>query len=179
MTTKITGRLAVLCFTTLLSLCPGLAANAQRVNNQEDFNLYCSKEAQYYNVQSSDCDRYIQENMSLNGTNSLTQYQQQQDQQSWVDRGASLLEDAKDAFADEKFGKAISLLKSASEAFANGGDYQDSRVANRYAIALNTVCRHDRHALRKEGLDGLLFGTSGYGAVNMISHMFAHRRACH
>lgn len=47
-------------FTTLLSILPISLAHAQMISNNEDFKLYCSKEAYYFQAQSPDCDNYIQ-----------------------------------------------------------------------------------------------------------------------
>lgn len=64
--TEFTKRLAITFFTSLFTTCPTLMTYAQQISSYEDFKLYCSREAQYYGVQSPDCDRYIQETRGAN-----------------------------------------------------------------------------------------------------------------
>ena len=44
--------------TAIFSICPGLVAQAQEINSVEDYQLYCSSAAYYYDVESSECEKY-------------------------------------------------------------------------------------------------------------------------
>ena len=44
--------------TTIFSICPGLVAQAQEINSVEDYQLYCSSAAYYYDVESPECEKY-------------------------------------------------------------------------------------------------------------------------
>ena len=53
---KLDAKITVL--TTIFSICPGLLAQAQEINSVEDYQLYCSSAAYYYDVQSPECEKY-------------------------------------------------------------------------------------------------------------------------
>ena len=42
----------ITALTTIFSICPGLVAQAQEINSVEDYQLYCSSAAYYYDVES-------------------------------------------------------------------------------------------------------------------------------
>ena len=44
--------------TAIFSICPGLIAQAQEINSVEDYQLYCSSAAYYYDVESPECEKY-------------------------------------------------------------------------------------------------------------------------
>jgi len=52
------AKLSLVLLTTTLGVLPNTIASAQSINTYEDYQLYCSKGAYYYNVQSLECDRY-------------------------------------------------------------------------------------------------------------------------
>lgn len=48
-------------FTLVLASVPSYSARSQPINNEADFQLYCSPQAYAYDVHSPDCDRYRQQ----------------------------------------------------------------------------------------------------------------------
>ena len=56
--TQIKATLPLAGLTFALINCATLTANAQQINNFEDYKLWCSKEAHAYNIQSSECPQY-------------------------------------------------------------------------------------------------------------------------
>lgn len=55
---KFNRRLLFTFLTTIFGIYP-TTTYAQEINNYEDFQLYCSKGAFYYNAQSPDCEKYF------------------------------------------------------------------------------------------------------------------------
>jgi hypothetical protein len=180
--TKPTWDVAITCLVTLLGICTAVDVQAQVINSNEDFQLYCSEGAYYYKVQSPDCDRYIQENSNQNvGATQNTNhgaYIQHQEQASLLQYGQQLFADAEDAHADDRYGVALKLFEAASEAYANAGDQENARIANRNAVRLNRVCRNYKKSLISHSINRLFIGTSVLGIINDFQQGRDYRRMC-
>lgn len=176
--TKIIRRTAIVGATVFLGICSTPKAQAQAINTTQDFQLYCTKEAYYYNMQSSDCDRVIQESWGSQGIHSLEQYLQIKQKQEWQQHAMLLIEDAKDAAADERFGVAQGLFEDAAEAFANAGENEASREANRMAIQIGRACQNLNLSMASSVADQAYYGTTAGGVVDTFLGISRIDRAC-
>lgn len=157
--------------------------HAQTIENEEDFKIDCSKEALYFHAESPDCDRYIQQTRGANGINNLKEFLQAQNTSEWEQRGQQLFNEALDAKAGERYGTAANTFRYAAEAFSNAGSYENSRIANRNAIVIESACRKYKRGLTRNSLgtayNNIVYGgIDVMGAINDVSSSVEYERTC-